>query len=516
MFETAELGRTISKSEYREREPVLREQLLEAQGALRESKCPVIVLFAGVDGAGKGDTSNLLNEWMDPRGIVTRAYDAPSQEESERPEFWRYWRDLPPSGGIGVFLSAWYSEPLLDRVYRKISREAFYDRLDEIVSLERTLAADGALILKFWMHLGQTAQRKRLEALEKDPLQKWRVTQKDWDHWKLYDKFIDVAERLILRTSTGEAPWTIVEGVDPRYRSIKVGTTLLEGIRRLLRERAALKEMRSTVQDQEEKPEHESSPVTLTPHPTTVLSKLDLTRQLAKKTYQKSLQELQGRLNMLHRQARERDISTILVFEGWDAAGKGGAIRRITAGLDARACTVTSIAAPTDEERAHHYLWRFWRHLPRAGRVTIFDRSWYGRVLVERVEGFATEKEWRRAYAEINDFEQHLINRGIVLMKFWIHITKEEQQARFEARQETPYKRWKMTEEDWRNREKWDSYELAVNSMIEKTSTRIAPWVLVEGNNKRFARIKVLRALCETLKRSIPGEPSNVKTPAKS
>ncbi len=224
---------------------------------------------------------------------------------------------------------------------------------------------------------------------------------------------------------------------------------------------------------------------------------------LDKTRYREKLARAQAKLNQLHRKALERGVSTVLVFEGPDAAGKGGAIRRLTAALDARHVQVIPIAAPTDEERAHHYLWRFWRHLSRAGRVTIFDRSWYGRVLVERVEGFASEEEWRRAYAEINDFEEQLIEHGTVLRKFWLHITKEEQLARFQAREKTPYKRWKLTDEDWRNRERWDDYAAAVNDMVEQTSTKKAPWVLVEGNDKRFARVKVATTVCEAMARAL-------------
>jgi polyphosphate:AMP phosphotransferase len=501
VFETAELGQSVSKAEYREREPVLREELLEAQTKLRQASFPVIILFAGVDGAGKSETANLLNEWLDPRGIVTRAFDAPSQEESERPDFWRYWRALPPKGRIGVFLSAWYHDPLIDRVYRKARGKRFGDRLDEVVSFERTLVADGALILKFWMHLGREAQKRRLESLEHDPHQRWRVTKNDWMNWKNYDRFVGAAEQLILRTSTGEAPWIIVEGEDPRFRSLEVGTRLLKGIRQLLDEEGARRKSLST--KKKGKPNTGKSDNPAPSRRTTVLSRLDLKLSLPKKAYQENLRELQSRLNLLHQQTRQSKISTIMVFEGWDAGGKGGAIRRITHALDSRAYEVIAIAAPTDEERAHHYLWRFWRHLPRAGRFTIFDRSWYGRVLVERVEGLATEKEWRRAYAEINEFERLLIDSGIVLVKFWLHISKKEQRARFKARRKTPFKSWKITEEDWRNREKWDSYESAVDAMIEKTGTRIAPWHLIEGNDKRYARIKVLRTVCETLESAL-------------
>jgi polyphosphate:AMP phosphotransferase len=500
MFETAEIGQRVSKQEYREREPALRQQLLEAQTALREADFPVIVLFAGVDGAGKGETANLLNEWMDTRGIVTRAFDSPTTEESERPLFWRFWRALPPKRRIGVFLSAWYSNPLLSRVHGEIDDETFDDQLDEIKSFERTLADEGALILKFWMHLGKSAQKKRFKDLEKDPLQSWRVTKKDWSHWKRYGDFVSTAERLIMRTSTGHAPWMIVEGADQRYRSLRVGSALLDAMNRRLAEHKAMAAVHE-VNGEDTAVESNAAPSFTAP--TSILSSLKMDRELDKKKYRSRVNELQGRLNLLHRRARDEKVSTILVFEGWDAAGKGGAIRRITPALDARDYQVISIAAPTDEEREQHYLWRFWRQLPRAGKFTIFDRSWYGRVLVERVEGFATEREWRRSYAEINDFEQRLVEHGSALVKFWIHITPEVQEQRFKARLEIPHKRWKITEEDWRNREKWDQYELAVNTMIERTSTRTAPWVLVEGNDKRTARVKILEAVCDRLERSL-------------
>jgi polyphosphate kinase 2 (PPK2 family) len=345
MFEPAELGQSVSKEEYKEREPALREQLLLAQSELRQSPFPVVILFAGVDAAGKGETANLLHAWMDPRGLVTHAFDEPTQEEAERPEFWRYWRHLPRRGRTGIFLSAWYHDPLLDRVNEKINEEGFDDRLDEIASFERTLAEDGALILKFWMHLSKSAQRKRLKALEKDPLQAWRVTRKDWDHWKKYERFIEAAEHLIMRTSAGHAPWTIVEGVDGRYRSLTVVEFLLDALRRRLAEQAALAKLRSAKRDSDAA-EESAAPPNGAPG-TTVLSRLDMDRKLSKKTYQKKLQELQGRLNLLHRRARERHRSLILVFEGWDAAGKGGAIRRITPALDARDYEVISIAAPS-------------------------------------------------------------------------------------------------------------------------------------------------------------------------
>jgi len=494
MFETAELGHEVGKREYGERATQLRAELLEAQVRLREVGFPVIILFHGVDGAGKGETANVLNGWLDTRWMLTRAYGEPSEEERERPEFWRYWRDLPGNGEVGIFLSAWYSQPLIDRVYGRISDGELDYRLDRILSFERTLANSGAVILKFWMHLGQKTQKKRLRSLEKDPLQSWRVTKQDWENWKKYDDFVSAAERIITRTSTGQVPWVIVEGADPNFRSLEVGSKLLEAIQERL---AAPSKSQSGGDPEPAGAVSESGSRIL------VLSSLDLGKKLPKKDYVQKRDELQARLNLLYRQARDQKVSTALVFEGWDAGGKGGAIRRITPALDARDYQVIQIAAPTDEEKAHHYLWRFWRHLSRSGRFMIFDRSWYGRVLVERVEGFATELEWRRAYAEINDFERQLVDHGIVLVKFWLHISPEEQERRFHARAEVPYKRWKLTDEDWRNREKRDRYEVAVNDMIERTSTGISPWVLVEGEDKRYARVKVLQSVCDGLERAL-------------
>jgi polyphosphate:AMP phosphotransferase len=516
MFRTAELGQKISKSEYKLREPVLRQELLELQQDLyRCGEFPVIIVFAGVDGAGKGETVNRLNEWMDPRWIVTRAYDDPSDEERERPEYWRFWRDLPPKGRIGLFLSSWYSRPLLDRVYDKDTEPVFDERLDRILAFEKALADDGALILKFWMHLSQDAQKRRLKKLEKDPLTSWRVTQRDWDHWHIYDKFEAAAERAIMRTSTGLASWTIVEGEDACYRSLTVGLFVRDEIRKRLdefRKRKRVMEELALLASADADPPPSvtiEAGMNLAAGPgaplrvATVHSRLDMSLALGKSDYKQQLKEQQARLNLLHRTALKKNTSTIVVFEGPDAAGKGGAIRRITAALDARHYQVIPIAVPTDEERAQHYLWRFWRHLSRAGRITLFDRSWYGRVLVERVEGFATEEEWRRAYAEINEFEQQLTRHGIVLLKYWVHITKDEQFRRFKERETIPHKQWKLTEEDWRNREKWEAYELASNDLIEHTSTNAAPWVMVEGNDKPYARIKVISTLCDRLEAAL-------------
>ena len=503
MFEAAELGRSVSKEEYAEGLARLQWELLDAQRVLHDAGFPLIVLFGGVDGAGKSETVRVLNEWMDPRWIVNRAFDEPSEEERERPPFWRFWLALPPRGQIGLFLSAWYSQPLMDRVYRRTPWAEFDRQLARIARFERMLADDGALVIKFWMHLGKAAQRKRLRTLEKDQLTRWRVTKTQWKNWTRYGRFVAATERLIQQTSVAHAPWTIVDGTDERYRNLVVGTGIRDALQRRLglvgqgpirvaKSKTVAAGTRAATVPVEHAHRGES-----------VLESLDMSRTVSKASYKTGLEKQQGRLNRLQRRAREEGRAVILLFEGWDAAGKGGAIRRVTSALEPRVYRVVPIAAPTDEERARHYLWRFWRHLPRAGRVTIFDRSWYGRVLVERVEAFAPETDWGRAYAEINDFEEQLVEHGTVLVKYWMHITKDEQERRFKERAASPYKSWKLGEEDWRNRKKWDAYELAVNEMIVRTSTRRAPWQLVEANDKNWTRLKVLKLAGDALKAAL-------------
>ncbi len=518
MFETAELGHVLDKKQYRKRAKHLRVQLLEAQDAFRhDARRQMILLFAGVDGAGKGETVNLLNGWMDPRWMVTRAYDVPNATELEKPPFSRFWRDLPPRGRIGMFLSAWYSQAILDHVYRHIDDDGLEVDLERIERFERALTDDGAIILKFWMHLSKAGQERRLRNLADDPLNEARVTESDWENWRHYDRFIAAAERAIPHTNTADAPWFIIEGEDSRYREIRVAELVLAGLERGIEERRPPADRSGATDDQSgsrQKGKRGGHPppsdpggnaLDSAPDETriTVLSTLDMNRTIDKTEYTERLRNLQAALHVQHHRARSRGVASVLVFEGPDAAGKGGAIRRINAALDARNYQVHGVAKPTEEELAQHYLWRFWRNVPRDGRIAIFDRSWYGRVLVERIEGFATQSEWRRAYAEINDFEQQLTDHGIVVMKFWIHITPDEQLARFKARKRTTYKRWKLTDEDWRNRDRWSAYEEAVNDMVQYTSTANARWHLVEGNQKQFARIKVLETFLDQLRQAL-------------
>ena len=490
MFEGAELGRSVSKADYKAQLPELRTRLLKAQWELRKSNVPVIIVIAGVEGAGKGEVVNRLNEWLDTRGVLVHAYWDETEEEQQRPYWWRFWHRLPQRGQIGILLGAWYREPIRSCVYEQQSQGELDAELKRVSDFERMLHQDGALILKFWFHLPHKEQKKRLKALASDPRSRWGSGHSREEFHAHYDDFLHVAERVIRETDTGIAQWYVIEATERHYRDLTVARTILDALEARL---ANGRHVRHSVHTHAPSlPEVDSAQIT-------VLDKVDLNSRLDKDDYGEQLAHYQARLNELTWRACAQKRSTVLVFEGWDAAGKGGTIRRVVQAVDARLYRVIPIAAPTDEERAHHYLWRFWRHLPRDGRGTVFDRSWYGRVLVERVEQLANESQWQRAYLEINEFEEQLVQHGTVLCKFWLHISPDEQLARFEARANTPYKQYKITEEDWRNRKKWDQYKMAVNEMVIRTSTEFSEWTLVPANDKRYARICVLKTVCDSL-----------------
>ncbi|MGQ9830243.1 MAG: polyphosphate:AMP phosphotransferase [Thermochromatium sp.] len=496
MFEATKVGRSVSKQDYKEQQEKLRTQLLEAQRALRHANIPVIILIAGVEGAGKGEVVNRLNEWLDTRGVQTFAFWNESDEERERPRYWRFWRAMPPRGEIAILFGGWYQTPIELRFRGQCNDAELDSELSRIVDFEQMLVQDGALIVKFWFHMSEADQKARLKELSRDDRSRWKMLPEKSRFSEHYATFEQVAERVILHTDRGSVPWYLIEAADRRYRDLTVGKTLLHAIRTRLSEHE-INEV-SVTPTTPDLPESDSAKITL-------LDQLDLSLALPREDYKSKLKQLQAELNELAWDAYKQQRSTVLVFEGMDAAGKGGAIRRLTQAVDARLYRSIPVAAPTDEEKAHHYLWRFWRHIPRAGRMTIYDRSWYGRVLVERVEGLATPAEWRRAYAEINRFEEQLVDSGIVLVKFWLHISQDEQLRRFRDREAVPYKRYKITDEDWRNREKWPQYKEAVNEMIVRTSTRNAPWTLIEGNDKPYARIKVLRTVCDALNEALKG-----------
>lgn len=512
MLETIDLKRSLSKDVYNESIEPLKAEMARLQRQAFEQGMPVTVVFEGWDAAGKGDSISALVNELDPRGFRVHSTGAPTEEEQLRPFLWRFWLKIPPAGGIAVFDRSWYSRVLGERVSGQVQQRNWQQAYQEINQFERELTDDGHVIVKLFLHISKKEQNKRFRQMQETEVEAWRVSKAERNQNKNYDSYLAVVEEMIERTSTADAPWTVVEATDRRYRRIKVLQTVAQAVREGLdrweerqeRRAKALAAQRksATVSVENESTESNEednggrSPIDDLP---SVLDRVDLTSSLTGKEYRSSLKELQSRLRTLGFECNQRRQPVIIAFEGWDASGKGGNIKRITENLDPRIYEVVPISAPKGDEAVRHYLWRFWRALPKAGHIAIFDRTWYGRVLVERVENFATKEEWRRAYQEINEFEQMLVNWGAVVVKFWIHLSKEEQLARFSSRQERPDKQHKITEEDWRNREKWDLYEEAVAEMIERTSTSYAPWTIIEGEQKKWARIRGLQTVVDAI-----------------
>jgi polyphosphate kinase 2 (PPK2 family) len=495
MLETLDLDKSISKEAYSKSFPELRDKLRDLQRQTYDAKIPVAVVFEGWDAAGKGDTVGKLVERLDPRGVKVHSISAPLEEERLRPFLWRFWTKIPGRGEMAVFDRSWYGRVLVERVDRLIKPEQWRSAYNEIAQFERMLTDDGMVIVKFWLHISEKEQKKRFKEIEKSKYDKWRVTKEDWENHKLYDDYARAAEEMFERTNTAYAPWTIVEATDKRYRLIKVFKTLADAMQTALTAKAEHAPPKRTPRA--------SVSVQALKEMETILDKVDLDQALKRKEYEEQLKEYQVRLRELEFRCYEERRPVIVGYEGWDAAGKGGNIRRVTECLDPRGYSVVPIAAPKGDDATHHYLWRFWRQLPKAGHLAIFDRTWYGRVMVERIEGFCSEAEWRRAYQEINEFELSLTNFGLILVKFWLHISKEEQLRRFKERQKIEYKQYKITDEDWRNREKWDAYRQAVVDMIQNTSTSYAPWTIVEANDKLFARIRALSTIVEAIEKGL-------------
>jgi polyphosphate:AMP phosphotransferase len=486
MFASALIGHKLAKEEYQRAEPELRTKLLEAQLELVEARfLAVVIVITGMDGAGKSEVIHKLLEWLDPRHVRVAAYAAPDDTERTRPPFWRYWRDLPSRGQISVVFGSWYSDPLLDRLVGTIGKGRFERELAAINRFEEMLTNENVLLLKFLLVVSAKEQQRRLAAFAKRTGGASRALE-EWADVKSRRQSGPIVEELVRRTSTGQAPWVVIPCDDPEYRDVTFGRSVLGALAARLQAPPPTSAL--------------TAPATIpTIDRRNALDTLDLSLRLEQAEYRKRLESAQ--LELLEQSQRKafRGRALMVAFEGHDAAGKGGAIRRVTMALDPRQYRVYPVAAPTDEEKGRPYLWRFWRHVPRLGRIAIFDRSWYGRVLVERVEGLASPAEWGRAYGEINDFEEELARAGIIVAKFWLAIGKDEQLRRFEARADTEYKRFKIRPEDWRNREKWDLYHDAIGEMIDRTSTREAPWTLVEAQEKRWARVKVLETLVKRL-----------------
>lgn len=492
MLDNLDLDISLDKETYDAKIEVLMKQLRSLQLACWEKKLPAIIVLEGWAAAGKGALVKKMVGYMDPRGFGVHPIWPPSDAEMGYPFLWRFWQKLPARGKIGFFYHSWYTHLLEDRLFDRVSDAEVPTVIRQINVFERQMVDDGAAIAKFWIHLSKKELKHRLKKLEEDTLQAWRVRPEDWKQAKKYEEYTNLVEEMVAQTGTGRAPWTLVEGNCQRWARVKV-----------------LTQMAATITEALDRLPMQSAPVKLAPQeslqPTEpdLLAQVDLTQSLSADEYKQQLREEQTRFGKLQQSIYEDEIPVLVLFEGWDAAGKGGAIKRLTDVLDPRSYTVNAFAAPTEEEKAHHYLWRFWQRLPSAGKISICDRSWYGRVLVERVEGFATEPEWRRAYQEINEFEEQLTSFGCVLVKFWLHISPDEQLKRFTERQNNPFKQYKLTEEDWRNRQKWNYYEVAVNQMIQRTSTPAAPWTLIAADNKYYARVKVIQTVTQAIRNQL-------------
>lgn len=487
MFEAVCLGRTMSKSAFKEQESELRGKLLNAQFALKEKNKAVLIILAGVDGARKSDVIDMLNKWLDTRNIQVHAFWNGSTEETERPFYWRFWRRLPARQTIGIFYGGWYWQPLRDHIDGEIDDHEFDRDCHLIQETECTLRDDGMVVVKLWLHITKDEQKKRFKSRRKR-LKASHVPVEDEKIHKKYDAYVNAAQRAIRITDNVRCPWHLIDATDHYYRDFTAGEVVLEAMQKAVNEQRA---------DERRRVIHKTTMAVEADR--TVLDELDMSVNASADENKTRIKKYQRELNGLAWECFAQKRSVVLVFEGWDAAGKGGAIRRITSAIDSRLYRVISIAAPSDEELAQQYLWRFWRQIPRAGYFTLYDRSWYGRVLVERVEQLADDSEWGRAYQEINNFEELLVDHGIVLMKFWLHLDKDEQLARFKARENTPWKNYKITDEDWRNRDKWDQYKLAIHDMVARTSTDKAPWHLIPANDKMQARAEILRRVCDKI-----------------
>ncbi|MDY5987052.1 MAG: polyphosphate:AMP phosphotransferase, partial [Lachnoclostridium sp.] len=480
MLEKLDLTKKISKTEYKERMLELMPKMGRLQRECRELEIPVMIAFEGYGASGKGVQIGELIRSLDPRGFTVYAVKNETEDEKMHPFLWRFWTKMPEKGRIAIYDSTWYRKVLVDRFEKRTKRKELPAAYESIRSFERQITDDGMVLVKIFLVIDKKEQKKRFRKLLASEESAWRVKEEELRRNKEFERFEKMNEEMLEETDTAYAPWNLIEAVDRRYAAVKVYETVVRMVEEaVLRKKEGRENGQRSAED--------------TAVNEDVLSGVDLTLSYTKDEYKVRLERLQNRMEKLHGELYRRRIPVVLGFEGWDAGGKGGAIKRLTEKMDPRGYVVHPTASPDATERKYHYLWRFWKNMPKAGHVAIFDRTWYGRVMVERLEGFCSENDWMRAYNEINEFEKELHDWGAVIIKFWVQIDKDTQLARFTDRQNTPEKQWKITDEDWRNREKWDEYETAVNEMIAKTSTTYAPWHILESVDKKYARIKALK-----------------------
>ena len=490
MLEKVEAAVSEKERSSKETRASLALKLGALQREISAQKIPVIIIFEGWDAAGKGTLINDLMLPMDPRHFVVYNEIHRSREEKGRPLMWPYWTRIPAAGQTAIFDHSYYNTIIHSA---KLSENERRFALEQVLNFERTLTDSGALIVKFFVHIDKKTQKKRFKKLIKNEATRFRVTKKDWRENKGYTGFYRRIDGILEATDTETAPWALIDGRHLAQAGEKVLQILTD-------------KMGQAVAAAKKRPSPIRRPLILgseEPCRTPVLDCVDLEKSVGREVYKRELRRCQEKLRQLEYEVYRKKIPVLIGFEGWDAAGKGGAIKRLCENLDPRGYRVYPTAAPTAEALSHHWLWRFWKTVPKRGHFSIYDRTWYGRVLVEPIEGLCTAEEYRRAFQEINDFESYLADFGAVVLKFWMHISRDEQAQRFRAREEDPDKRWKITEEDWRNREKWDRYLIAADRMLLKTSTRKAPWVVVEGNDKLYARLKVLKRIIEALEEGI-------------
>lgn len=475
--------------EVQERLTAARARLYELQMKIKEHKLPVLVLFEGWGASGKGSVIGKVIKNIDPRFFKVATMSAPTAEELRRPFLYRYFKQIPENGKFTFLDSGWMEDTCKEYLLCEMKENDFQKRIDSTKRFERQLTDNGYLVLKFFMHIDKKEQARRMRKLLEDTDTRWRVA--EFDQWQNsnYKKCRKVFDRYLRDTNTSAAPWYIVDALDKKWAELQVLETLVCNIE------VAMQNSRHSV------------PILQNVFPLVKMPRLTEVelegKTIEEDEYRAELKRLQRKLGELHNRLYRRHVPVIITYEGWDAAGKGGNIKRITGALDPRGFEVHPIASPEPHEKARHYLWRFWTRLPKDGHIAIFDRTWYGRVMVERLEGFCSENDWKRAYNEINEFEKELSQWGAVIIKFWVHIDKDTQLARFTDRQNTPDKQWKITDEDWRNREKWDEYEDAVNEMLQKTSTAFAPWHILESVDKKYARIKALKIVIEEIEKKL-------------